>query len=206
MGWTSYSATHYKKGQVDRKAECDHIFNDDMVGISSHDIIGKFTVLKSTMVGSVYYAAVQKTKFATAEEPEMTKVFAAICLTSVNNKDYYNFSYKDMDESCGPCYCDCPASILNLLTPTESEFANEWRKKCRQNIEDKKIKNSDPNSLKNLPIGSIIEMPHWDGGTRRLVKRNYHAPKTIWTDGHYRYTPKTIESQGYKIIKTERNS
>lgn len=23
MGWTSYHATHYKRGRVDRKAECD---------------------------------------------------------------------------------------------------------------------------------------------------------------------------------------
>ena len=201
MGWTSYQATCYKNGKIDRKAECDSIYNSDMVGGANNEVIGKFTVLKSVMVGSVYYAAVQKTKFATAEEPETSKVFAGICLTSVNNKDYDNFSYKDMDESCGPCYCDCPASILNLLTTTESKFAIEWRKECWETIEKKKMKRINPDSLKNLPLGSVIEMPHWDGGVRKLVKRSYHSPKTIWTDGHFRYTPKTIETQGYSIIK-----
>ena len=64
MGWTSYHATHYKNGMVDRKAECDSIFNDVMVTRDSDIPIGKFEVLKSTMVGSTYYAAVKKTRFA----------------------------------------------------------------------------------------------------------------------------------------------
>lgn len=29
------------------------------------------------------------------------------------------FSYKDMDETEGPCYWDCPKNILNLLTNGE---------------------------------------------------------------------------------------
>lgn len=201
MGWSTHQATYYKKGKIDRKAECDSIYNGNVVGGSNNEIIGKFTVLKSTMVGSVYYAAVQKTKFATDKEPKSTKVFAGICLTSVNNKDYHNFAYKDMDETCGPSNYDCPISILNLLTPTESVSANEWRQKCWETIEKKKIKKQNPDALNNLPLGSIIEMPHWDGSIRRLVKRNYHSPKIIWTDGRYRYTNKTIETQGYKVIK-----
>ena len=59
MGWTEYHATHYKHGKIDRKAECDELFNDFMVD-KNNNRIGKFEVLKSTMVGSTYYAAVKK--------------------------------------------------------------------------------------------------------------------------------------------------
>ena len=46
MGWTSYHASFYKNGKIDRKAECDSIMNCDMVGNK-----GRYEVLKSAMVG-----------------------------------------------------------------------------------------------------------------------------------------------------------
>ena len=109
MGWTSYHASFYKNGKIDRKAECDSIMNCDMVGNK-----GRYEVLKSAMVGSTYYAAVKKTIFKTGTKPEKESVFGVVMLTSVNNKDYFNFSYKDMDESAGPGYYDCPKGILDL--------------------------------------------------------------------------------------------
>jgi hypothetical protein len=85
-------------------------------------------VLKSSMVGSVYYAAC---KFTAG--PRAGGVFAIICLTRHTPKarDGYVFGYKDMDETVGPCEEKCPVSILDLLTPTESEWANKWRANCR---------------------------------------------------------------------------
>lgn len=44
MGWTSYHASFYKNGKIDRKAECDSIMNCDMVGNK-----GRYEVLKSAM-------------------------------------------------------------------------------------------------------------------------------------------------------------
>lgn len=52
-----------------------------------------------------------------------------VMLTSTRNGT--EFAYKDMDETCGPCAYDCPESILKLLSPTDSQWANEWREKCR---------------------------------------------------------------------------
>lgn len=149
MGWTSYHAEHYKKGQVDRIAEIKKICTSD----SKEN--GSWFPLKVIAVGSTVYAAVER-KRPTGEH----FVYAEVFLTSVNSKDYYNFSYKNMDETCGPYETDCPASILNLLSPTDNEFAKEWREKCRQNLADKKAKKEDPNALNNLPIGSVIKMPH----------------------------------------------
>lgn len=107
--------------------------NCDMVGNKR-----RYEVLKSAMVGSTYYAAVKKTIFKTGTKPEKESVFGVVMLTAVDNKDYFNFSYKDMDESAGPGYYDCPKGILDMLTPTEYEWAKEWRERCYENIKKKK--------------------------------------------------------------------
>ena len=137
MGWTSYNASFYKNGSIDRKAECDSYWS------GNND---QYTVLKSAMVGSTYYAAIRVNKKPVRdEEGHIVKdasgnwimqevqdpaVFAAVFLTSTNMKDYYNFSYKDMDEAVLPGCYDCPAGILKLLTPTDNELALEWRAMC----------------------------------------------------------------------------
>jgi len=49
-------------------------------------------------------------------------------------RDYFNTTYKPLDENMGPCDTDCPERILDLLTPTDSEYAVEWRAACRRAI------------------------------------------------------------------------
>lgn len=66
------------------------------------------------------------------------EVFAAICLIQHNHHDYYNFGYKDMDETEHPYYYNCPERILKKLTPTNSELAQEWRNKCWERIRARK--------------------------------------------------------------------
>jgi hypothetical protein len=34
----------------------------------------------------------------------------------------------------GPCERDCPAAVLDLLTPTTYEYAIQWRADCRSNL------------------------------------------------------------------------
>lgn len=149
MGWTSYQATYFTNGKINRKAECDAYF---MEGVNA----GHFEILKSSMRGSVYYAAVKdmvryvgrdgngKSVYEPIEDGD---VWAAVFLTSVKGSEFY---YKDMDETCGPCYYDCPKSILSLLSKTDSKWANEWRKKC--------IEESEKPSLSKLPIGTTIRV------------------------------------------------
>lgn len=171
MGWTSYNATYYKNGKVDCKAECDNYFNHD----------DGYEVLKSQMVGSVYYAAVKKVgkHYSTGQDNykkvdlpiDKQYVFAAVFLTSIDNNDYYNFSYKAMDESEGSCETRCPVSILKLLMPKDSELANEWRKCWWQNIEMQKKKRKDPHALTNLSYGSVISF--------EINNKNYLAVKRV---------------------------
>jgi hypothetical protein len=193
MGWLEYHAEHYKNGKVDRKAEMDSKYNWE-------DESRKVEVLKSSMVGSTYYAAVKSFNKTNGYEC----VTAAICLTSTNNKDYYNFAYKGMDESCGPYRYDCPKGILDLLTPTENEFAKEWRKACYENLAKKK----NPNSLGRLPVGSKIkytlpyDTTHRKAGTELILTKVQKAwsNRSYWTDYYYRYSSKMI-GDNYEIIQ-----
>ena len=89
-------------------------------------------VLRSALVHlRVYYAAVEHFRHATDER----EVWAAVCLVKYNPRDSegYIFGYKDMTESMGPCEAECPESILELLTPADNHYAQEWRARCREN-------------------------------------------------------------------------
>jgi len=132
MGWTTCNASHYtSKGNVDRKAECDSLYTWE-------NEYRKITVEKSRMIGSVYYGAI-RIHCKDGEEPD--QIVGVVVLTNAGERgsDYFNFGYKSIEETMGPCESKCPKSILDLLTPTDNEFANEWRKRCRDNLNKKKL-------------------------------------------------------------------
>jgi hypothetical protein len=136
MGWTTcYNATHYKKdGSVDRRMECDDLLTYEVK--DANGVVTKRShVVKSAMVGKVYYAAVQFDR-TDGTPPE---VWAAVFDTCGKWKDGTIWGYKDMDETVGPYFYDCPESILNLLTPTKYETAQAWRDKCREHLAQKKL-------------------------------------------------------------------
>ena len=100
-------------------------------------------VLRSALIGMrVYDAAVEQIRVATAQRD----VWAAICLVRYNPRDPegYIFGYKDMEESMGPYECDCPEPILDLLTPTDREYAVRWRARCRENAASHRAKAAKP--------------------------------------------------------------
>ena len=126
MGWFCYDATHYDRhGKVDRKAEMDRLYNWE-------DETKTVKVLKSALYGATYYAAVEVTEKETGKR----YVTAAVDLTS-SGDGWYNFGYKAMGETMGPYQYDCPKGILDLLTPTENEYALQWRERCRANLKRK---------------------------------------------------------------------
>lgn len=147
------------------------------------------------MVGATYYAAVKATVLSTGE----AETFAAVALTHTNNRDYFNFGVKTMEESMGPCEDHCPASILSLLSPTDSEYANNWRERCRKNIESKK----DPHALKNLPVGAVIRFTLHTGESIELLKHAaaYQFKRPFWfcqSSGHY--MPVTRIPANYEVV------
>lgn len=112
MGWTGM---HRERGLTDRE-------------FWAKELSPNYTILDTHSKGGVFYAAVRYD----GEQASKGRVFALVCLQQWSRGDYYNFHYKDMDETVGPCYYGCPDRILDLLTPTDSEWANEWRQKCRE--------------------------------------------------------------------------
>lgn len=198
MGWTTYHATHYKNGKVDKKAECDAYW---LEGLNA----GHFEVVKSSMVGNVYYGAIKPLK-------DEQNVFAVVFLTSVDSKNYYNFSYKDMDETMCPYNFDCPIGILNALSKTDNEYALEWRKKCFEKHNEKKAEKKNPNSLKNLAVGSKISFVatfktsvNNVGDEMILTKVDRYYGKPYWYGYGYKWSEKVIKdiSNGvYTVLKT----
>lgn len=78
------------------------------------------------------------------------QVSALVILTNWVPKDYFNFGYKAMEESMGPCEVDCPERIFNLLTPlpameegeknTTLSYAHSWRESVRERIAARKAR------------------------------------------------------------------
>lgn len=184
MGWTGYHATHYnKRGEIDRRAECD----ERMSGENEH---GKWEILKSSMVGSTYYAAIRRTSYPDGE----SHVFGCVCLTSVDNSDWFNFSYKDMSEDMGPGESKCPVSILKLLDDTDNEYSLAWRKRCWDFAQNK-------NKLGDLPIGTTIEWENYKGETVQATKRSpaYQFKTPWWQAGPYYVKKNQIPTQ-FRIV------
>ena len=128
MGWT-YNH-RYKGTSIEQ-----HLIDSGVFKWNA-DSPFEYTVLKTSVVKlTTLYAAIEKKNKETGER----NVFAAVILIQmIKGQQYENFGYKDMDETCGPCSYDCPKAILQLLTPTDSKHANDWRENCWNTINSRK--------------------------------------------------------------------
>ena len=123
----------------------------------------RLTVLASSMVGSTYYAAAER-----VESSGDRQVFAVVCLTktSTGARDGCTFGYKDLTEHMGPCESECPASILDELTETDSEYAIAWRARCGANLAQRKLQNAKPTPKPGQTIIFAEPMRFSDGQER----------------------------------------
>lgn len=123
----------------------------------------RLTVLASLMVGSTYYAAAER-----VENSGERQVFAIVCLTktSTGARDGCTFGYKDMTEHMGPCESECPASILDELTDTDSQYAQAWRDRCRANLVQRRLQNAKPTPRAGQTIVFEEPMRFGDGQER----------------------------------------
>ena len=128
MGWLSMTAAGMGAHQRPKAyLDAQFSFAPDSAKARSTGL----RVLRSSMVGQVYYAAVQN-----YDVDRVKSVFAVVCLTRWTPKarDGHIFAYKDMDESCGPNESQCPAQILDLLTEPSNDYARAWRARCRARL------------------------------------------------------------------------
>ena len=165
MGWMT---TYKPKGEP-----ALGFFNRAGVFTWSDDNPNKYRVLDSAVVRfNTFYAAIEQTHKETGER----RVWAAVILIQHYPKNIHNFGWKDMSESAGPFASECPKRILKLLTPTDSENANDWRKRCWANIEKRKI-------YKSLPHGTVLKYENRE----YTIDRQGRGPvknKTWVTDGN----------------------
>ena len=136
MGWT----TNYKpKGEP-----VLDFFNRAGVLTWGDDTPNKYRVIDSAVVKfNTFYAAIEQTHKETGER----HVWAAVILIQHYPKDVHNFGWKEMSEADGPFASECPERILKLLTPTDSNGANDWRAAGPM---------SRPKTRKNLPDGTVL--------------------------------------------------
>ena len=213
MGWTGYYPTHFKSGGgIDRKAECDAYFIE---GLNT----GHYNLVKSSMVGNTYYAAVQPLKRYACDasgkkiqdangnyvvENIPVAEIETIGIVILTQVEKGMFHYKEMSESMIPGCFDCPKSILLALSPTENEHSNEWRKTCWQKHEEKAAARKAGKDLQSLPIGTVIKFAVAGNEERWLVKRaaNFQFKKPWWqVDGDNKYYSKKRIPENYEIVK-----
>lgn len=186
MGWTSYLI----HGKLNRKEECDRLF----------ELNPNMQLVKSVMVGSTYYGAIRILKKFDEEINDYVniplqdqKVFAMIILTnSSTNKSGTYFSYKEMSENLDPCCYQCPISILNLLTPTENEWACKWRENC-------KMYHRKKTELKNASYGTRIELSINDDVM--VFRKTKDGKYTRWFNNERKYLPESrIANYDYSFV------
>lgn len=128
MGWTFQ---YRPKGMKDRE------FFQNLMGT-------RYDILESGSRLGEFYAAVR--------DNDTGEVSALVSLTRWERGSQFNFGYKDMDETMGPNIDDAPAKVLDLLTPTDNKYANDWRDRARANIERRE-------RAKAVKPGTVITFP-----------------------------------------------
>lgn len=109
MGWTFY------RREKNAETNAEHF---------AAKLDARYEVITHGTVDGVFYAAIG--------DRTTQKVTAYVALIRWGSDPLYNFGYKDMDETAGPCYYRAPKAVLNALTPTTHENALAWRANCRR--------------------------------------------------------------------------
>jgi hypothetical protein len=173
MGWTG---THRPHGMSLRQYFQEYSLGDN------YEILDFATVKRKTCYMLVKRKEHQKPDGTVVPE----KIFAAVYLVTFSPKSYYNLSYKDLDETCGPSESECPERILKRLPPTEYEYAIAWRKRCWDNINRRK------NAIKLMP-GDIIKF----GNTMRFTDGVHRDIFRVSRLKHGR--PQFVDDVGYPV-------
>lgn len=159
--------TYYSKGFSSSFKNAKDFFVNHLAKTLFTDKNGKNTLLKHSVVGNIAYTLSEHP--VAGEEDKTFKIISVIKIVKYEGE----FGYKDMDESMGPFYYDCPQSILKEST-IQTETAIKWRNDCLEYAKNKK-KNLE--KVKNLK--STMEVgDKYDMGSLGEVTFLYHYNKT----------------------------
>lgn len=165
MGWTHTNRPSY---QTPTEFIKEHFSWDSEKSVNK--------VIETSVKLTEAYAAVERIDKATGNR----SVWALVLLLHHMPKSYYNFGYKEMDETSGPYSFNCPAKILDLLSPTDNEYASKWRAQCRERL-SKKI---------SMPAGTIVqfddEIDHWGTTFIKIKHTRKHVYRSVKTGTYVR--------------------
>ena len=139
-----------------------------------------------TKRGNTYYLAVNVHTWA-KDKPEIIheETYAATVLTAHRNGE---FGYKEMHEDENPFRCDAPKKLLDMLTPTDSEYAQDWRKRCADRMEENRRNRRNLELLKSLKPTDYIDA-EFRGKKYRFRLGTYRGkPVMLCCDGYMRLT------------------
>src|SRR4030095_19238 len=157
MGWTTY---YRAPGQTDREHFQEELRDD-------------LKIIDSTTIKNVFYAA--------CKDEKTGEVFALVYLIH-RTRGYYNFGVKAMDETVGPCEHECPDRILDLLTPTDSKWANEWRETCRRvNAAKAEARAKNTKVKDGSTIRLALPLNFQNGMQAREFKLHVNGRRRAWT-------------------------
>ena len=157
MGWTSSHrpSTQSVKGYL--IAEIDETGEKATFKVLDIAIVKRNTA----------YLAVKRTCIDTGK----SEVFAMVILIR-NSRGHFNITIKEMSEDMGPFYYDCPARILDLLTPTENAEAVMWRERCRANLANRESLKKDLATAKQGDVFKFSSPVQFTKGT--FDKMTFH--------------------------------
>ena len=85
--------------------------------------------------------------------------FALVCKIHFERDSYYNFSYKDMDESENPYLYNCPKRIMDIIERSQpvNDMSKEWRMKVHKVLDTKLTKGKVITFKKPIDFGEFSE-------------------------------------------------
>ena len=160
MGWTT---VHKPVG-----TSVDSFFDKEFAG-SSIEFVGK-GCLKNF---SEYYRACYNKKTNT--------YFALVCRIHFERDSYYNFSFKDMDESEGPYFYNCPKRIMDIIERSQpvNDMSKEWRMKVHKVLDTKLDKGKVITFKKPIDFGEFSENTFRYLGNNKFRSMNHGGVYTI---------------------------
>ena len=131
-----------------------------------------YEVLASAVRGKVWYGVIRYTHYEHLDDP---RVSIGVVLWDRRPGE---FGYKDMDESMGPYYYDCPARLLKLadmLGPVAPDSdAGKWRAACRAHATKKAAQRQVRAGFKP---GDTVRI---QGAVPDTFTLSYPLPRGVW--------------------------
>lgn len=102
---------------------------------------------------------------------------------AIMQKSEGSWGYKNMDESMGPCYYNCPVSYLDAADEPVNEYAANWRREVRRQAAERSRKKPKVGEIWSLKSSSVpqVEIVHVQGqGLRGVYQgQTYRVPRRI---------------------------